>query len=63
MKTQLFAPKIDNIIDNIKWETAPINPDIYKKLKNVYIVFSKLSVNSYAILLLSIRIILSSALP
>ncbi|MBW6536846.1 MAG: hypothetical protein K0B11_17695 [Mariniphaga sp.] len=40
MKTQLFAPDIDNIINNIKWETAPINPDIYQKLKNVYAVFS-----------------------
>jgi hypothetical protein len=40
MKTQLFAPDIDNILDNIKWDTAPINPDIYQKLKNVYAVFS-----------------------
>ncbi len=63
MKTQLFAHETDNIIDNIKWKTAPINPDIYQKLKNIYAVFPKLPINSYAILLLSIRIILSSALP
>jgi hypothetical protein len=35
MKTQLFAPEIDNI----KWETAPVNSDIYQKLKKVYAVF------------------------
>jgi hypothetical protein len=40
MKTQLFAPEIDNIIDNIKWQTAPVNPDIYQKLKNTYNVFT-----------------------
>ena len=40
MKTQLFAPEIDNIIGNIKRETAPINPDIYRTLINIYSVFS-----------------------
>jgi hypothetical protein len=25
MKTQLFAPEVDKVIENIKWETAPIN--------------------------------------
>ena len=40
METQLFAPEIDNFIDNIKRETAPVNPEIYQKLKNIYAVFS-----------------------
>lgn len=40
MKSQLFAPEIDNIIENINWETAPVNPDIYLTLKNIYVVFS-----------------------
>jgi hypothetical protein len=40
MKTQLFVPEIDALIESIKWETAPINADIYQKLKNAYTVFS-----------------------
>jgi len=40
MKTQLFAPEIDNITDNINRETAPVNFDIYQKMENVYSVFS-----------------------
>jgi hypothetical protein len=39
METQLFSPDIDNLTDNIKWETTPINLEIYQKLKNVYAVF------------------------
>lgn len=40
MKSQLFAPEIDNIIENINRETAPINSGIYRTLKNIYVVFS-----------------------
>lgn len=40
MKTQLFAPEIDNIIGNVNRETAPINSDIYQSLKNIYAVLS-----------------------
>ncbi len=40
MKIQLFAPDIDNITDSIKWDSAPLNLSIYKKLKNTYIIFS-----------------------
>ena len=40
MKIPLFAPEVDNVIENIKWETAPINSDIYQNLKNIYSVFS-----------------------
>jgi hypothetical protein len=40
MKTQLFAPEIDNIIGNVNRETAPVNSEIYQSLKNVYAVFS-----------------------
>jgi len=40
MKTQLFAPEIDNIIGYVNRETAPINSDIYQSLKNIYAVLS-----------------------
>jgi hypothetical protein len=40
MKIPLFAPEVDNVIENIKWETAPINSGIYQSLKNIYVVFS-----------------------
>ena len=42
MKTQLFAPEIDALIESIKWETAPINSAIYQKLRySIILLFGK----------------------
>lgn len=39
MKTRLFTPEIDTVIDENSRETAPLNFSIYQKLKNAYAVF------------------------
>lgn len=39
METQLFAPDIDNFIDGHNRESAPLNLNIFRKLKIIYDVF------------------------